>query len=423
VRFFASRYEFSLWIVCCVYGVHIFAFNWWDDFFDTLQARNESYRMLQIWVQADSPKAPAIVPIGASKTAFTLWRKDIDRWLYQSLRHPEIAVYYSLILDRPTWTHHAALLEQWKRRYPSQIEILFYQDVFATAPQLPCGSTQCSHGIAAACSDILRLLALHNPSYDYNVYMDVDTFIHRYQSALNPYWPSAPFASTSAHLFGLHLTQPGLAQSFLSVVGSSFDRSALQINNDFLIDYKMPDWLWSCVQTLGFERISQAAPLFDLCADRSSIRSFADYSVHLDRKVQYALHNPERNINPIPLVIYSAGPGLWKDLYVRGLSQPYRLPQIPSSGEWMNHSAKVYGLTSVNDLTLFVDGADTIHTMIALNFLSHDYYYYHARHTPWLAELKHALLQHYHALSPEDVAIGKHLFHSSFEWLEEIQNA
>ncbi len=89
----------------------------------------------------------------------------------------------------------------------------------------------------------------------------------------------------------------------------------------------------------------------------------------------------------------------------------------------MNHSAKVYGLTSVNDLTLFVDGADTIHTMIALNFLSHDYYYYQARNVPWLSELKCDLLQHYHSLSPADVAIGKHLFHSSFEWLEDIQNA
>jgi len=423
VRFFASRYEFSFWLALYGYVIHLFAFNWWDDFFNTLQQRNESYRFLQIWVQADSPKRPFIVAIGASESDLKSWSKGLERLLYQSLRYPDVTFLYSFITDEKTFYQNNDLFSDWKDRYADKIEFILYNDVFAPYPELAYGLNQCENGIAAACSDIIRLVTLHNPSYDYNVYMDIDTFIHRRKSAKNPFLALSPFSSTSPHLFGLNLTQPGLAQSCFSLVGASFDQSSLQINNDFLIDYQTPDWLWAFVQSIGFHRLSQASPLLDLLAQRSLVTSFSSYQEHLERKVQYALNNSSHNMNQIPLVIATAGPGLWKDLYLRNISKRYDLPIIPSSGGWMNHGGTVYGLTSTDDLSLFIDDSETMKTMIALNFLSHDYYYYELRHAYWISDLKQDLISKLDTLSPRSVEIGKNLFSSSFEWLEEIKDA
>ncbi len=404
-----------------VYILHVLAFNWWSSFFQCLQSQNQSYRFLQIWVQSDSTKRPFVIPVGSSDLDLEQWSQGVDHFLQQSFRYPNVSFLYSFITDEKTFYQHNDLFLKWTEKYPKKIEFVFYSDLLAPLPQLTNAPNQCENGIAAACSDLLRLISLHNPLYDYNVYMDIDTFIHCRKFALNPLLPSSPFAHSSKHFLGLSLSTPGLAHSSYTYVGNTIDQSTLHINNDLLIDFKTPQWLWNFVQSLGFQRLEPAANFFDLLAERPLLTTYEQYLLHLDTKVQFALEHPHQNINQVPLVINTVGPGLWKDLYLRGLSHRYPLPVIPSNGGWMNHICSVYGNTSASDLALFLsEDPCSIQNMLALNFLAHDYYYFEARNSPWIPFLKETIHQKLKTISLENFEIGKNLFQSPYFWIEEI---
>lgn len=399
--------------------MHLLAYNWWDDFFITLKNRNESYRFMQIWVQADRACAPYVNPIGGNRSDYLEWKSGIAEFLRQTKRHRLDNITLELYLDELTFIYHQDDFRQFLK-YPA-FKCSFVEDFITpdNAYPLSMGFAQCVDGIPALCSDFLRISLLHDFHFDYNVYMDIDTFIYRLKYRKYPTLPNTVIMASSDHVFGLYAQPETISHSFSFLKRNDHD-SSIETNNDCIVDYHGPEVLWSVIQALAEQRLSKVNGLFDLLLARPYINSYEEYQYYLNAKIQWALANPDSNVNQIPLVIETTGPGFWKDMDLRLLTQPYVVATIPSSGGWMNRVGAVYGHISKNEIDLYFPSQPEVAKLfIAINFMSHDYQYFRARNTPWIDELMDTLRSTWSALSHEQRNVGAFLFRSSFDWVEE----
>ncbi len=419
---FSSRIELSFWVALFCYGVHICAFNWWDDFFDTLNHTDQSYVMSQIWVQNPQNSEPWLNCIGGKKDIFLKWKIFIERWLYETRRHVKSPVKFILIGDAQTFAYHNDLFKVWTQRYPNAFEFVFYTDVIKniTADVYSLVQEQCTHGIPAACSDFIRIASIDHFNSDFLVYMDIDTFVHRLENAKNIYLPRSPLSENSAISMGVGaVTRPGIYHGVLYEKGSGIDGNSLRMNNDFLISAKSDAALKAAIMRMAESRLADSADLVHLISMRSSIHSVQQYIFYQNQRLDLAKKNINQNFLYVPFIIFSTGPGFWKDLYMSGWSKAYPSIDIYSTGEWMDKGTVSQQASIKEFLSCGID-ENRVDIITNVMILIDDYFYYISKNAIVARYIEESLRESFSALNHKEKEYLDHFFHFHFSKIQEI---
>jgi len=404
------------YILCAFfYLLLIYQFDWYQTFYQKLSDLDVSrYRLLQIWVQGD--RVNAVNPIGGDQKSFLDWKEKMTIFLDQANKHAQKThVVVELVLDRLTQDYHHDLLQHWQERYPLHLIITSAENMSQEYPLIAEPLKQCSEGIPALCSDILRVWHLQQP-YDINVYMDIDTFIFRSTHHYNPYlFKQDPLSVSSDVAFGAHLNGKGIYHS-LSIQNNP---PKFIFNNDFVVDYHADHW--NLIKSITSRNFSQYQSFLDLISMRSTFidKDYKAYQEYLQSKKAWAELNPFLNMNQIPLVMMLTGPAFWKSLYLQGWSKGYEFPSIPSSGEWMNAMGSVYGAINSHMIKDIFNHEAQSH-IVNIIFMAHDYHYFKKFPISWINQLKDDLLRSWLALTEEERFMAEQLIRSPAEWTREL---
>ncbi|NBW57409.1 hypothetical protein EBR43_06420 [bacterium] len=407
---------FLVYILCSFfYLLLIYQFDWYEAFYQKLSDLDvKRYRLLQIWVQGD--RLNDVNPIGGDQQSFFSWKEKMSMFLEQANKNAQkVHVVVELVLDRRTQDYHHDLLQQWQARYPLHLIMTSVETMPQEYPVIAEPLKQCSEGIPAVCSDILRVWHLQQP-YDINVYMDIDTFIFRSTRYYNPYLlKNDPLAVSSDVAFGAHLNGKGIYHS-LSIQNNP---PRFIFNNDFIVDYHADHW--ALIKSITSRNFMQYQGFLDLISMRSHYlnKDYKSYQEYLQSKKAWAELHPFLNINQVPIVMMLTGPAFWQHLYLQEWSKGYEFASIPSSGEWMNATGSVYGAMN-NQILKEIFNDETRAHIINMMFMAHDYHYFKKFPISWINELKKDLLKSWAALTEEERFMAEQLIRAPASWTREL---
>lgn len=418
-RFFSFKIFF--WLSYCIcaafYLTLLYRYDWYADFYQHLVKKDiKSYRMLQIWVQGDKLAWGDASPIGGDEKDFEEWKKAMNLFLLKAHEHRSLAtVTVELVLDYPTQQLHQSLLEEWQQHYPSCLIVTPIEAIIDHYPSLKTSLAQCTQGIPAVCSDILRVWHLRQP-FDVNIYIDVDTFIYRAKNQYNPFVFNKEDDLPSHKAWGLNLSEKGVYTGFL------LDREKGNIvsNNDMIIDFFDQD-SWIVIKAVAENHLNRYQDFLTFITERSLLLDcdFYTYEAYLLKKIEWAKKNPTLNFNQVPMIIGLVGPAFWRMHQLEGWVKPYYLPSMPSSGLWMNRLSSVYGATSQAMLQQLYNESVIDH-ILSITFMAHDYYYLKDKNVRWLDQLETALIDEWNVLSEHEQSLASDLLRSPMEWAKEL---
>lgn len=375
--------------------------NWYDDFYNTLDKNPSPFRLLQIWVQADRPTAQ-LAPIGGSLEDSKSWAQGIEIFLARAAINIKHDVTFEFVVDSQTSLANKNLLSHWTEAYPKNFKLVLLEDLLQELPHQEFLSLQCTCGVAASCSDFLRIFLLHKEGVT-NTYLDIDTFLYRLQHQKRLFANFDSFATNSAQAFGLLQGQRGV---FLGMQKNfESEPSSIQINNDCLVS-KPQTSVWPLIKAATSLQIAKYQSYFELLNHRCHIVDYKSYQNNLNQRLEWAIKNPEWNVNQSPLVIAVAGPEFWRYFFDTQVATGYLLPYLPSSGGWMGPDGSIEGSAPYGLLqSLF--GPKDAESVLKIALLSLDLMYYNKRDVSFALEIKKELLQLWEAFpeSQKEIAI------------------
>lgn len=383
---FFTLIERATWCSFFLIIVFFVNHNWYDDFYHVIEKEYAPFRFLQIWVQADRPRQE-LAPVGGSLEESQFWAQGIENFLAQAAVRKKYDVTFEFVTDTQTREAHDKLLSHWLEMYPQNFKILLLETLLPTLPHQEFLSSQCTCGIAASCSDFLRIFLLHQEGIT-NTYLDIDTFLYRLQHQKKPFANFDPFATSSAQAFGLYQGQRGV---FLGMQQNFESKpSSIQINNDCLIS-KPQTSAWPLIKAATSLKIAQYQSYFMLLNERCQIFDYQNYQSNLNKRLKWAIENSDCNVNQSPLVIAAAGPEFWRYFFDTQVVTGYFLPYLPSNGGWMGPGGSVEG-SAPYDMLQVIFGAQHAQSLLKIALLNVDFIYYSKRDASLASEIKKELL-------------------------------
>lgn len=383
---FLTLIERTTWCSFFLSLVLLLSDNWYDDFYDFMQKEPTPFRLLQIWVQADRP-TQELSPIGGSLEESRAWAQGIEDFLAQASARKKYDVQFEFLVDTQTWIANQKLLLHWLDVYPKNFKITVLEDIIQTLPHQEFLSLQCTSGIAASCSDFLRIYLLPQEGVT-NIYLDIDTFLYRLQHQKKPFANFDPFATTSSQALGLYQGQRGILLGMQKNFESA--DSSIQINNDCLIS-KPHASAWPLITAAASLQITKYESYFGLLNQRCKILDYQSYQTNLHKRLEWAIENADCNVNLSPLVIAMAGPEFWRYFFDTQAVAGYLLPYLPSSGGWMGPGGNVHGSAPYAVLEV-VFGSELAQELLKITLLSTDFTYYSKRNQGLALKIKNELL-------------------------------
>lgn len=409
-----TLFERAVWAFFSLSIVFWLTYNWYDDFYSELHQNPTPYRLLQIWVQADNP-SQATTPIGGSQQDAQYWAQGVESFLAQAAAHPSCQVTLDLVLDTPTLLHHQQLINHWENNYPYNFKLLKLDDLLPSLPDNHFIASQCTCGIAASCSDILRIFLLPQKG-TYSTYMDIDTFLYRIEHQKKPFANFDVVATTSPQAYGL--TQ-GVHDVFMGMVnGLEKPTPIIYLNNDCLIS--QPEALmWPLIHARLLAEIERSSSYWLLLNERGQITEYESYCHNLEKRLDWALDNPYANLNPNSLVINMAGPGFWRQLFDQYLIAGYPLPHLPSSGAWMGPGQSIQGIVCYHLIQQLFDQHEA-QAIAKVAFLAIDFTYYKKRQSPLQDSIKKQIAQLWDTIPEHKKELALKLFCAPIKTAQEI---
>lgn len=384
--------------------------DWYDSFFNDLHDKKiDSYRLLFVWVQGDM--APGVRPIGGNQNNFESWKKHTEALLTQALRRRALdsnasQVIVEVVLDEATYVHHLDLLERWQREYPSQLRVTQLDKIRQTYPQISWALDQCDLGIAALCSDVIRIWHLPK-EFDMNVYLDIDTFIDRHEH---------PNRLSSAIGLGSRVLSPGVYHA----VQTSANPKDNLCNNDMLVDYGATNW--PLIHAMAASSLdSYRGPWISL-SQRHLWRGLDGekiYEQQLEKRLAWWVAHPAQNFHPLGMIVHINGPWFWLHLSAEGHSAFYQIPIARNSGSWKGGSdVSIKGSMNYGALHYWL-GSDA-QDVLKLTMMAYDYQYLTSHQVVWRCALAAKIAKQWLRLSEDKGADLKKVLGSPMLWAEGI---
>ena len=306
-----------LMLLCCpsIAKAHSKDYRWYHDFYEKLSEQNIlSVRYFQLWVAPGLQSGSEPVPIGGNTAHFMKWQSVVEEFLDASEYYQHIwdgVLVYEITIDKNIYAANKELFERWEAHYGAKVRISLIED-FEPVKSCPVhvAYQQCRSGVASVCSDYWRWSHANDPSFDLNIYMDVDTFTQslskkRYHSSQE---------------IGITLPHEGIYVPFFDTGG------ILQWNTDMLIFYKPHEQHLRQIQALFANEIHQEQwALQDMAEQfqRRDLTTFEQYQQDMPRRVAAFMKYPNQNINRYSLIMKSIGPNFWERVVQRQMAYPY----------------------------------------------------------------------------------------------------
>lgn len=383
---------------------------WYDDLYAQLHEHHiKDYRLLFIWVQGGV--SPHVRPIGGNAANNAQWVMHTESFLREAayrFEHNDNApfVHVEVVVDPPTYALHKLLFDRWREQYGEHILITPVSVVGEKYPLISKHLQQCTSGIPALCSDIIRLFYLKN-SCDMNVYMDIDLFINAHREG---------FKKDSAHTYGLAGQDYTLHQSYF--IG---DRKNEIVNNDFLVDRHYQEW--DKLHQDGYKQLAlYDKPMEFLYLRYKWINDPMVYDSVLQEKHAWYKKNRTINFHPINSVLHIVGPVFWLKQNECGRVENYKIPNMPNASSWIAgplHLKSVDGYMTYDILHKNM-GDDVAEHAMLLTFMAHDYQLLKAYNIPWKCKLAYKIRTHWQQLPADTQEKLKKVLLTPMYWAEAI---
>ncbi|NBX71387.1 hypothetical protein EBQ91_00535, partial [bacterium] len=326
-------------VLACIHYSSLRKEDWYGAFFKELSQQNiKSYRFINIWAQGERYKKEDYSYIGGQHKNYRVWKKSVENFLFEAKQHLEYKILFEVFVDQRTYALCFDTLAKWEKTYPHTFKITLIDqlkdDDFLIEPL-----KQCSEGIPAICSDVLRVMYLHNPDYEVNVYMDVDTLIEGYRSRKK---------YSSINAFGLQLPGKGIFNTL------EMSPNKIIWNNDFIVD-KGTDKDWDLIQSFlkqNFTLYQKAYRDIYRRSIRSKLESFSDYLEDLEERALWWQQNSHMNFNQNSMIGQVLSGGFFADMLFRELSYPYKVNNCMSEKNYRSWAGEE---TYINNVFMSFD--------------------------------------------------------------------
>lgn len=314
--------------------------NWFASFAQNINERDiERARLVQIWVGTAGESRP----IGGSEQQCAQWAAAISELLHEC-QATGASLEVLLIVDEAVLAQNQDLQKHWEKQYPLSVRWIVVSSLIEQMPEkMSCVlSTQCSWGIPAICSDVVRLAALSLDDTDLAIYADIDT--------LTQAW--ARGKGDSAAFLGLTELRPGIRHHYFT------SQSQVSWNNDLIVRYHAMGSMHKILALAEKNFLQHASVYNDLSEQHQRLNALnqGNYLTDLHQRTQAFQQNPTRNINRYSQILSASGvgPGLWRRASMCRWAEPYNegeLHFVDNAFSWRSCSQVLDGAVNWELLT------------------------------------------------------------------------
>lgn len=288
--------------------------DWYKSFYQNLaQQHVNSIRYFQIWVSPGSNSPQEALPIGGSQSNFELWLQTTQELMESPAAHLSIwsgNFLYEIMVDKNVYQKHESVFHSFKKKYGNNFEVSLIEDhkPHESSP-LFIGYRQCLCGVAAVCSDYLRILHTPKKDFEINIYADIDTL-------------SQAIRNKKQHSFqelGLNINENGVYFPF-------FSNKLLSVNIDMLVFKGISEVVRNYMTDFIEERLQRQKVFFNnvLAGDALlGVKNIDEYEELLQKRVFLLLSEPQTGINRDHVITDTVSANFWLRLAQKGWAYPY----------------------------------------------------------------------------------------------------